>query len=156
MQAKLKWAVIIIAVLLTGLQLISPERTNPPFDEAQTLESNSAVPQEVNAIFARSCNDCHSNKTDWRWYSYVAPISNFTVNHVDDGRSELNFSEWGKYGKRTRETRLTAICQLVKEGAMPLGSYNLIHRDALLSPTQINLICKWTEEEFKRLTTDLK
>jgi L-ascorbate metabolism protein UlaG (beta-lactamase superfamily) len=35
----------------------------------------TAPPSEVSALFARSCNDCHSNQTNWRWYTYVAPQS---------------------------------------------------------------------------------
>ncbi len=151
MQNKLKWTVVVLVTLFIGLQFFSPERTNSSFDEALTLESTSGVTPEVSSILARSCNDCHSNKTDWRWYSHVAPISNFTIDHVNEGRSELNFSEWGKYNKRTKETRLTAICGLVKEGLMPLGSYVLIHPDALLSPAEVNLVCRWTEEEAKHL-----
>jgi hypothetical protein len=114
------------------------------------------VTPEVSAILVRSCNDCHSNKTNWRWYSHVAPISNFTVDHVDEGRLELNFSEWGKYKKRTKQTRLAAICHHVEKRSMPLDSYAFIHRDASLSSAEIALICRWTEEEAQRLATDFR
>ena len=153
MQNKLKWTAIAAAVVFAGLQFTSPVPSNPPIDQALTLESTSFVPPEVSAIFTRSCNDCHSSRTDWRWYSDVAPISNLTVAHVNAGRSELNFSEWGKYGKRMKETRLTAICRLVEEGAMPLGSYVLLHRNAPLSPSEVESVCRWTEEEAKHSKT---
>jgi len=156
MRVKLKWFAIIVAVLFIGLQLTRPKRSNPQIDEAQTLESTSAVTPEVSAILVRSCNDCHSNKTNWRWYSHVAPISNFTVDHVDEGRLELNFSEWGKYKKRTKETRLAAICHHVEKRSMPLDSYAFIHPNALLSSAEIALICRWTEEETQRLATNFR
>jgi len=63
-RKKLKWAGIIIALIFIGLQFTSPRHTNPSFDEAQTLQGMTTVPSEVSALFARSCNDCHSNKTD--------------------------------------------------------------------------------------------
>jgi hypothetical protein len=148
----LKWASLIISLAFIGLQFTNPARTNPPFDESQTLESTTAVPAEVSAIFVHSCNDCHSNKTNWRWYTYVAPVSWFTVGHVHEGRSELNFSVWGSYRDRMKETRLRAICQQSEKGTMPLDSYAFVHRDTKLSREQASVICEWTKREGQRLT----
>ena len=44
------------------------------------------------------------------------------LGHVKDGRSELNFSEWGGYGERMKQSRVSAICAHVKQGTMPLAS----------------------------------
>src|SRR5678810_196465 len=129
MRTKLRWTAIIIALIFFALQFTSPAHTNPHLDEAKALEATTVIPSEVLGIFARSCNDCHSNKTNWRWYTYVAPVSWFTVGHVNEGREELNFSVWGSYSQRKKETRLRAICQQVEKGEMPLSSYTLVHRD---------------------------
>ena len=83
-----------IAALLLTIQFIRPAKTNPPIVRERTLEAAVAVPPEVEAILARSCNDCHSNGTEWPWYSNVAPVSFFVINHVNEGRRHLNFSEW--------------------------------------------------------------
>ena len=153
MRAQLKWTVIVVAAsTFAGLQFTSPARTNPPFDETQTLEATTEVPAEVSAAFARSCNDCHSNRTDWRWYTHVAPASWFTVGHVNDGRAELNFSEWGSYGGRMKQTRLSAIRDHIKQGTMPLASYALVHPGVRLSPHEVRTICEWAERESRRLT----
>ena len=153
MRKKLKWAALIVALIFIGLQFTSPARTNPPFDEAQSLQRVTAVPSDVSALFVRSCNDCHSNTTNWRWYTYVAPVSWFTVGHVNEGRRELNFSEWGTYNERKKGTRLRAICQQVEKGEMPLPSYVLVHREVKLSADQIRTICDWTKQEGQRLTS---
>ena len=153
MRKKLKWAAVIAALIFIGLQFTSPARTNPPFDETKSLQGTTTVPSDVSALFARSCNDCHSNTTNWRWYTYVAPVSWFTVGHVNEGRQELNFSEWGLYNERKKGTRLRAICQQVEKGEMPLPSYVLVHRDVKLSPDQIRTICDWTKQEGQRLTS---
>lgn len=146
MRTKLKeMMVVIIALIFTGLQLTSPTRTNPPVDESQTIEATMDVPPEVARVFARSCNDCHTNKTGWRWYTHVAPVSWFTVGHVRDGRAELNFSEWGGYGARMKESRLKAICYHVEHHSMPLASYTLMHRDARLSEDEVRAICEWAK-----------
>jgi hypothetical protein len=150
-RKKLKWAGIIIALIFIGLQFSTPRHINPPFNEAQALQGVTAVPSHVSELFARSCNDCHSNKTNWRWYTYVAPVSWFTVGHVNDGRAELNFSEWGRYGARMKETRLRAICQQAEKGTMPIASYAFVNRDVKLSRDEVRAICEWTKLEGQRL-----
>lgn len=144
MKSKLKWLVVLLFAVFAGLQLTSPPRTNPPIDEKMTLQAQTNVPPDVAAIFARSCNDCHSNQTDWRFYTHVAPISWLTVGHVNEGRAELNFSEWGTYDERKKETRLNAICALVESGRMPLESYLRAHPEARLLPADIEKICEWS------------
>ena len=151
MRRTLKWAGVIATLIFVGLQFTSPARTNPPVDNAQTLQATTTVPSEVSALFTRSCNDCHSNQTNWRWYTYVAPVSWLTVGHVNDARGELNFSEWGRYSARMKETRLRAICEQSKTGKMPLASYTLVHREVKLSADDVKRICEWSEEEGKRL-----
>ena len=151
-RKTLKWVLVAICLIFIGLQFTNPRHTNPPFDESKTLESMTVVPSEVSGIFAHSCNDCHSNATNWRWYTYVAPVSWLTVGHVTKGRSELNFSEWGTYGARMKQTRLGAICDLTEKEAMPLPSYAFVHRDVKLSRDQVRAICEWTKQEAQRLT----
>src|SRR5262249_15577047 len=147
MRKKLKWTLVIIGLTFLGLQFTNPAHTNPPFDESKMLEGITDVPSEVLGIFARSCVDCHSNKTNWGWYTYVAPVSWFTVGHVIKGRSELNFSEWGSYSARKKETRLRAICEQCEKGEMPLASYAFVHPDVKLSHEQVRAICEWTKQE---------
>ena len=151
MRKILKWIAAIAALILIGLQFTSPAGTNPPVDQTKTLEGTTTVPSDVSALFSRSCNDCHSNNTNWRWYTYVAPVSWFTIGHVNEGRNELNFSEWGTYSQRKKETRLRAICEECEKGGMPLPSYVLIHREVKLSPDQVQKICDWTRQEGQRL-----
>jgi len=117
-----------------------PVRTEPVWDAAETR-----------ALAKRACFDCHSNETRYPWYSNIAPVSWLTVGHVNDGRSELNFSAWGSYGERMKETRLRAICELCEHGAMPPASYALVHRDVALSRDQVRTICEWTAKESRRL-----
>ncbi|SRR6266571_5384475 len=151
LRTKLKWPAIVIAVILIGLQFTTPRHTNPFFNEAQTLQGVTVVPPNVSSLFARSCYDCHSNQTNWRWYTYVAPVSWLTVGHVNKGRAELNFSEWGSYRTRMKETRLNAICDQCRRGTMPLVSYAFVHREVILSPDEVKMICEWTERERKQL-----
>ncbi len=96
-------------------------------------------------IINRSCADCHSNRTVWPWYSSVAPVSWLVVHDVNEGRGELNFSEWGTYTARRRDRKLTEICNEVREGDMPGAAYALMHPQAKLSPADVNTLCEWTQ-----------
>jgi hypothetical protein len=85
-----------LLVLLLLIQLWPVERTNPPV--SAPLEADP----EVVAVLRAACYDCHSNETVWPWYSRVAPLSWQVAHHVEEGREELNFSEWGSYTAETR------------------------------------------------------
>jgi hypothetical protein len=142
-----KWIFLVAAGLFLIVQLYRPARTNPVLDQALALESNTHLDPQVASVLDRSCADCHSNKTRWPWYTNVSPVSWFVVDHVDEGRRELNFSEWGRYNKRLKETRLQAMCELAREGQMPLSSYTPMHKGSKPSPDDVKLLCDWTARE---------
>ncbi|MDX6613836.1 MAG: hypothetical protein QOD75_3022 [Blastocatellia bacterium] len=147
----LKWVLIVLVALFLIAQIKRPARTNPPIDQAQTIEAHTQMTPEVSSILARSCNDCHSNQTTWPWYTNVAPVSWFIVDHVDEGRQHLNFSDWGLGEPRRQRKKLEEICEEVKDGAMPLSSYTPLHPHAKLTAEDIKTLCDWTEAERKRL-----
>jgi hypothetical protein len=148
----LKWTAIVLAIILAGLQFIRPARTNPPVDEARTIRAQTQLTPEVAAILDRSCNDCHSNQTRWPWYSNVAPVSWFVINHVNVGRREMNLSEWAEYTAEDQQGFLKKICREVKDGAMPLTSYLRLHQEAKLSSEDVQRLCDWTSAESQRLS----
>jgi hypothetical protein len=154
MKKVLKWSAVAVSLLFLGAQAYRPERTNPPVDVGRTIAANTRMTPEVAAIFERSCNDCHSSETAWPWYSNVAPASWFLAWHVDEGRSELSFSEWAKYTKRQRERKLHEICQQVESGGMPLASYLPLHPSARLSDEDKRVVCEWAKQEEERQQED--
>ena len=154
MKKVLKWSAVAFALVFLGAQAVRPDRTNPPVDASKTLGANTRMTPEVAAILRRSCNDCHSSETVWPWYSNVAPASWFLKWHVDEGRSELSFSEWATYTKRKRERKLHEMCQQVESGGMPLKSYLPLHPEARLSDEDRRVICEWTRREEERQPED--
>ena len=156
MKKLLKWLVISLAILFISIQFIRPARTNPAIDETRTLEAAAHMPTEINAILSRSCNDCHSNRTVWPWYSQVAPISWWLIDHVNEGRRELNFSTWAQYDREEAIKRLKDICKEVESGAMPMRSYTRGHPGAKLSPDDVRKLCDWSKEESRRLSERAK
>lgn len=144
MKNFLKVLLILIVSGFIVLQFFRPNRTNPPIVEAETLEASVRVPADVQAILTRSCNDCHSHKTVYPWYSNVSPFSLFLANHIEDGRRHLNFSVWNTYDKKKKLHKLEEVQEQVQGGAMPLGSYLWIHRDAVLSESDARALSDWT------------
>jgi hypothetical protein len=151
MKKLVKIAAVLLAAGIIGLQFIRPERINPLVVEAETLEAATAVPADVRAIIERSCRDCHSNNTDFPWYSNIAPVSWSVVEHITHGREELNFSKWATYTTDKKLRKLDEICDEVRAREMPHSQYLWIHWDAELSENQINILCDWTAKESAAL-----
>lgn len=87
---------------------------------------NSSTTRE---LAVRACFDCHSNQTQWPWYSNVAPMSWLVQSHVEEGRRELNFSVWSQgEGDEAAEA--------VRDGEMPPRSYTLLHPEARLTDAE--------------------
>ncbi len=143
--------VVVMGRLFVAAQFSRPARTNPKEDQSLALQAHVQVGPQVAAILDRSCNDCHSNKTRWPWYSNVAPVSWLVIDHVNHGRSHLNFSEWGRYNQREAEGMLSEICKEVKSGAMPMSSYTPLHPGSKLSPDDVKTLCDWTNAERERI-----
>lgn len=144
-----------VAVLLVGLQFFrgkAPEvaTVHPPAD----LLGTSQVNAEVGMLLKTACYDCHSNESRYPWYSYIMPFSRFVYKHIEEGRKELNFSDWSSLPLRTQLRKLKDIGKEVEKGTMPLGSYTFVHTDAKLDQEQIKLIKDWTEELSDKLMED--
>jgi hypothetical protein len=153
MRKIFKSFAIILAIGFAAAQFIQSARTNPPFAATQSIENIVNVPPDVHATLTRACADCHSNQTEWPWYSHVAPTSWFVVGHVDEGRRHINFSTWVRPGKEPQDSidRLKAMCREVQDGGMPLTSYKIIHWNSWLSDADVKQICDWSNAEQQRL-----
>lgn len=138
---KIGIAVLIVFLLM---QLYQPARNS---DNGQVLaipiEKFYAMPKNVQQTLQNSCYDCHSNTTGYPWYSYIQPTRIFMESHIKDGKKDLNFSEFGNYSKRKQQSKLKSIAKEVKSGEMPLSSYTLVHKKAVLNDLQKQQIITW-------------
>ncbi len=148
-----KWIAIALACVFAVAQLWRPARTNPTIDQSQTIQASLQMYPQVTGIIDRSCRDCHSNETRWPWYTNVAPVSWFIVDHVNEGRKEMNLSEWGRYDRDRHRRLLRDMCELVEDGAMPLGTYIPLHAGSTLSADDKKVFCEWANAERNRLAT---
>ena len=130
----MKKLIAIVILALIGIQFIPVERTNPP------ITSDIVAPAKIKEILKRACYDCHSNETNWVWYTKVAPTSFLAVSDVNTARKNLNFSEWNlnKAAKAKEE-----IWDEVREEQMPPWQYKIFHSEAKLTLEEKDLIRNW-------------
>ena len=136
-KTPITMGLVLILLLLFGIQLIPVTMTNPPIEE-----EISASP-EIKAILKRACYDCHSHETIWPGYSRVAPISWLLAWDVAEGREELNFSTWNRYGQKKRKKMIKEIWEEVEEGEMPPWFYIPLHPEARLSEQDRDVLRDW-------------
>jgi mono/diheme cytochrome c family protein len=136
MKKVLVILVIFVFIALVGgfllLQLIpyGHNHTNP----AVISEPKWDSPQ-TRSLLKQACFDCHSNETVWPWYSNIAPASWLIQKDVEEGRAELNFSEWD-----TQTVEIEEILEHIEDNHMPPSQYTLIHSEARLTQEQRNLL----------------
>ena len=151
MKKFFKRMAIVLAVIFLAIQVVRPVRTNPPVPRGRSIHSLMQVPPNVAEIFDRSCRDCHSSDTRWPWYSNVAPVSWFLIDDVNHGREHMDLSDWADYDNVQQQAMLEDICKQTSKGAMPIGSYLLMHREAKLSAAEVRTLCEWSEAERGKL-----
>ncbi len=138
----MKKLLLFVIIVFIGIQFVP---YNVPADVPDKEGDALQAPKEVEAILKRSCYDCHSNHTNFPWYSSVAPVSFFTKMHVKEGREHMNFSTWNSYSDKKKAKFLDKIPQAIKS-KMPLPSYLLIHKDAKLTDADKKAISDWASE----------
>lgn len=133
-----KWLRLLLIVVI-GIQLYPIDRTNPP------VQSDFSGPAEVKEVLKTACYDCHSNETQWPWYSYVAPVSWLVADHVEEARAEFNLSAWDAIGEMRQMKIREEMWEEVEEGEMPLPPYVWLHSEAVLSEAQKKILEEWAE-----------
>lgn len=157
-KINFKKILIGLGIALILLQLIQPSRTNSQDASAWGNDDIShvvTVPSDVKQILEVSCNDCHSNHTDYPWYTNIQPVGFWLDHHVEEGVHELNFSEFATYKRKRQLHKLDEIVEMLEEHEMPLSSYTLIHTNAKLSEAQKQLLITWAKESKSQLNDSL-
>jgi hypothetical protein len=118
----------VLAVVFSCMQLVpygrthdNPERRNEPkWSSPRTRE-----------LAVRACFNCHSNETEWPWYSNVAPMSWVVQRDVEVARDIVNFSEWHKEYPQAPYSGHS-----IATGSMPPYKYRMAHPEADLTEAE--------------------
>jgi hypothetical protein len=138
---------IILYVFVVGIAIFvlfqflpyGRDHANPPVTSEPKWDSH-----QTRQLAKEQCFQCHSNETEWPWYSKIAPASWLIYRDVAEGRQRLNFSEWdGNPGQ------LEEIVGSIQEGEMPPIQYWLAHPSSLLSASQIQQFIQGLQNTIK-------
>ncbi len=129
---RLRTSALCGLALFVAIQLVpfGREHPNSPVSDAAPWPSERAE-----EIAGRSCAACHSNTTQWPWYSNVAPASWLVARDVEEGRDEWNLSAWSDDGGDTDDA-----IEAILDGEMPPRRYLLMHPSARLSDGEQRLL----------------
>ena len=105
----------------------------------------------VFSILERSCQNCHSLKTEWPVYSRVFPFSWIVEHDVQEARTHMNLSRWQIYDESEKSLLLSEIGSVARNHIMPPRRYTMIHPEAKLSEGEANEVYDWTRSERKLL-----
>ena len=123
----------------------------PPAQSTQLFQG-ARIDAPTLALFERACRNCHSENTQWPWYSRIPPIYWAIRKDVNGARQRFNLSHWASYGVDERADLLTRMGSAARTGQMPLPRYTLLHREARLSAEERERIYEWCRGERKRLS----
>ena len=115
------------------------------------LFAGSAMDPSMLRIVEKSCQNCHSERTAWPWYSYIAPMSWMIENDVQQGRNHMNLSRWDEFNIEEQQAILSKLSVMVRNRAMPLPRYLWLHPGERLSDAEIAQVNQWARSERKRL-----
>lgn len=146
MTKKIILGIIAIIVIL---QFFRIDKTNPEVVAENDFITIVQPNENIKTMLKTSCYDCHSNETNYPWYTNIAPLSWWIKHHIDEGREELNFSEWGTFKVKRQKHKLEECFELIEENEMPKNSYLITHGDAKLTPEQKEELINWFKEQYK-------
>ncbi len=151
---SIKKVAIVLGIMLILIQLYHPTPNDGNALGGNDITNTLPISDDVMMILKTSCFDCHSNHTDYPWYSKIQPIGIWLANHIDEGKRELNFSEFNSYKNKRKKHKFEEIAKEIKEHEMPLNSYTFIHKNALLSNEQTLLLMSWADNAFLSIHLD--
>jgi hypothetical protein len=154
MKKAIKYTGISLAAVLLLLQFYRPARNQSNGTLPSDIVMAYGVPENVATVLHKACYDCHSNNTHYPWYANVQPVGMWLGHHVDEGKEELNFSEFGNFKAKRKLHKLQEIVEQIEEGEMPLSSYTIIHKEAVLTAEEKQLLTSWARGLSQRITIE--
>jgi hypothetical protein len=150
-SAKKKQIFISLLTLLIIIQFIRPDRNSGNAASSNDITHFTTVSPEVKSILEVSCYDCHSDHTEYPWYTNIQPVGWWMNDHVEEGKREINFSQFNSYRIKRKMRKFHEIAEQVEEKEMPLNSYLWIHKNAKLTASQAKLLIDWANQNQKIL-----
>jgi len=147
-----KKILLTIGIVFIVIQFIRPVHNKSGQVLTTDISKVITIPDTVLTLLKNACFDCHSNNTDYPWYSNIQPIGWLMAYHIKQAKNELNFSEFGAYSQRRQISKLDGIANSIKDNIMPLKSYKIMHKSAQLSTDEKSLLINWEQQSIDSLS----
>src|SRR5450759_5035202 len=131
-----KKILLVSGILFIALQFIRPVHNKSGKILITDISNVVAIPDTVLSLLKNACYDCHSNNTDYPWYTDIQPMGWLMAHHIKQAKSQLNFSEFGTYSQRKQLSKLDGIANSIRDNIMPLSSYKMMHKNAQFSTNE--------------------
>ncbi len=128
------------------VQFIRPDKNQSTAATPDDIFNHYPAPDSIKMMIRTSCYDCHSNNTRYPWYAGIQPVAWWLDHHVQEGKNELNFSDFAAFNTRFKSHKLDEVMDEVRAENMPLKSYLVSHSEARLTDAQRKAIVKWADE----------
>ncbi|MDQ6902092.1 MAG: heme-binding domain-containing protein [Bacteroidota bacterium] len=151
MRKAIRITLIVLLFALIIIQFFRPSKNISEGIAVNDITTKYAIPESLQATFKVACRDCHSNNSRYPWYWSLQPFAWFLNGHIEEGKRQLNLSIFTSYKIGRQYKLFDEINKEVKGGDMPLSSYTLIHRDAVLTDAQKQEITDWTSASRKQI-----
>jgi hypothetical protein len=144
--------VIALVVILVIIQFFRPEK-NVSGENQNDVATRYAMSDSVKTILAFACNDCHSNRTEYPWYSNIQPVAWWLNNHINHGKGHLNFSDFTTSPIARQNHKFEEVIEVLEESEMPLASYTWfgLHPQANLTNEQKSTLMHWARTQMDTL-----
>jgi hypothetical protein len=150
----LKKILLGLLILFIIAQFFQPPHNNGNAASSNDITNVVAVPDSVMSILKISCYDCHSDHTEYPWYSKITPVNWWLNNHINEGKRKLNFSTFAKGSFKRKIKKMEETSELVEKHEMPLNYYLWLHKNAKLSEAQQKIIIDWAKNAEQQLMQD--
>jgi hypothetical protein len=144
---------LVLIIILIGIQFIRPVRNQSEQVLSTDITKTFTVPDSILNILKTSCYDCHSNNTNYPFYTNIQPIGWMMDRHIKNGKDKLNFSDFGSYSRRRQKSKLKSIVSQIQHEKMPISSYSIMHKDILTSGNKV-LIINWANKTIDSLSSN--
>ena len=148
-----KKILLVLLLAFVIIQFIQPRKNKSAGPQPFHISRLAPVPENVNAILSKACNDCHTNNTEYPWYARIQPVAWWLDKHIRDGKEHLNFDEYTNHNARYQFHKMEETIEMIKEGEMPLKSYTWGHKEANLSGAEKTAITNWANAVMDVLRT---
>lgn len=143
---------LLILIVFVTIQFVQPVQNTSGQVLPTDISNIYKIPADVSTLIKNSCYDCHSNNTNYPWYSNIQPVGWLLEADIKNGKAKLNFSEFGSLSSRRQISKLRNIENRIKDETMPIQVYKIMHPSAQFTEEEKQLLIDWIQNTRDSIT----